>query len=77
MHIGWAGVDGPNEYEWLKKEGVKFQTPVTALGSNFYMYFFGEDGELLEIYTGAKKPPLRTHAHLGHRPQRDREMAPR
>ncbi len=19
MHIGWAGVDGPNEYEWLKK----------------------------------------------------------
>ena len=23
-HIGWAGVDGPNEYEWLKNSGVCF-----------------------------------------------------
>lgn len=63
MHIGWAGVDGPNEYAWLKKEGVEFQTPVTALRSNFYMYFWGPDRELVEIYTGSKNHRFE-HTHL-------------
>jgi len=63
MHIGWAGVDGPNEYEWLKKEGLEFQTPATPLGSNFYMYFFGPDRELIEIYTGAKNHRFE-HMHI-------------
>ena len=63
MHIGWGGVDGPNEYEWLKREGVEFQTAVTALGSNYYMYFYGKDRELLEIYTGAKNHRF-NHIHL-------------
>ena len=63
MHIGWAGVDGPNEYEWLKKQGVEFQTPVTPLGSNYYMYFYGNDGELIEIYTGSKNHRFE-HMHI-------------
>ena len=53
-HVGWAGVDGPNEYEWLKNHGVRFQTPVTPLGEAHYMYFYGPDDEVLEIYTGDK-----------------------
>lgn len=63
MHIGWAGVDGPNEYEWLKKQGVEFETPVTPLGPNYYMYFFGKDRELIEIYTGSKNHRFE-HLHL-------------
>ncbi len=53
-HVGWAGVDGPNEYEWLKNQGVRFQTPITPLDQAHYMYFYGPDNELLEIYTGDK-----------------------
>ena len=53
-HVGWAGVDGPNEYEWLKDSGIRFQTPPTPLGEAHYMYFYGPDDELLEIYTGEK-----------------------
>lgn len=63
MHIGWAGVDGPNEFKWLEKEGVEFQTPVTALRDNFYMYFWGPDRELVEIYTGSKNHRFE-HTHL-------------
>ena len=51
-HVGWSGVDGPNECEWLKSNGVRFQTPATPLGESHYMYFYGPDDELLEIYTG-------------------------
>ena len=51
-HIGWGGVDVPNEFEWWKKAGKDFQTPVTPLGNNnFYMYFNGPDKELIEINT--------------------------
>lgn len=53
-HIGWAGKDGPSEFEWLKKQGVEIQTPVSPLGNNHYMYFYGEDKELIEIYTGGQ-----------------------
>jgi len=53
-HVGWAGVDGLNEYEWLKNQGVRFQTPVTPYGQALFMYFYGPDNEVLEIYTGQK-----------------------
>ena len=53
-HVGWSGVDGPAEYEWLKRQGVEFETPPQPLGEDHYMYFYGEDRELLEIYTGAR-----------------------
>lgn len=62
-HIGWAGVDGPNEYEWLKNSGVRFQTPVSPLRSAHYMYFYGPDDEIIEIYTGEKSHRF-NHFHL-------------
>jgi catechol 2,3-dioxygenase-like lactoylglutathione lyase family enzyme len=52
-HIGWGGVDVANEYEWLKKKGVTFHTPLTPLRGpdNYYMYISGPDKELVEINT--------------------------
>jgi catechol 2,3-dioxygenase-like lactoylglutathione lyase family enzyme len=52
-HIGWGGVDVANEYEWLKKKGVPFHTPLTPLtgADNYYMYISGPDKELIEINT--------------------------
>ena len=59
-HIGWGGVDVPNEYEWWKNHGREFQTPATPLGgNNYYMYFYGPDKELIEINTMG-------HHHFAH-----------
>ena len=63
-HVGWAGVDGPNEYEWLKSEGVRFQTPATALNEAHFMYFYGPDDEVLEIYTGEKSHRFNHFHHV-------------
>lgn len=60
MHAGWGGVEGQPEFEWLKSMGVEFETPITALGSNFYMYAYGPDKELVEVWTGFK------HHRFGH-----------
>lgn len=62
-HIGWGGIDGPNEAVWLKSQGVRFQVEPTALGSNHYMYLLGPDDELVEIYTGEKNHRF-NHVHL-------------
>ena len=53
-HIGWAGINGPQEYEWLREQGVDFQTPVGQLGENYGMYLYGPDRELIEIWTGGR-----------------------
>lgn len=53
-HIGWAGVDGESEFAWRTKEGIGVQTPITPLGPNHYMYFWGPDRELIEVYTGSR-----------------------
>lgn len=52
-HIGWGGVDVPNEYAWWKRHGVDFHTPPTPLPGpdNHYMYINGPDRELIEINT--------------------------
>lgn len=52
-HIGWGGVDVKNEYEWWKKEGVEFHTPLSPLPGvdNYYMYFSGPDKEVIEVNT--------------------------
>ncbi|MBY0587153.1 VOC family protein [bacterium] len=52
-HIGWGGVDVMNEYQWMKRQGVEFQTPPTPLPGfdNFYMYIVGPSGELIEVNT--------------------------
>jgi len=62
-HIGWAGVDGATEFEWRTREGIGVQTPITPLGDNFYMYFWGPDREVIEIYTGSKNHRFE-HVHL-------------
>ena len=53
-HIGWAGINGPQEYDWLREQGVEFQTPVGQLGDNYGMYLYGPDRELIEIWTGGR-----------------------
>jgi len=50
-HMGWGGIDGPAEYEWRKKEGVQFETQGTPLGTYYYMYAYGPDKELIEVWT--------------------------
>lgn len=62
-HIGWAGVDGHSEFEWREREGIGVQTPITPLGTNFYMYFWGPSKELVEVYTGSKNHRFE-HVHL-------------
>lgn len=62
-HIGWAGVDGPNEFETFKKKGASFHTPLTALGTNWFFYIFGPDREVAEVYTGDQNH-LFNHVHL-------------
>lgn len=51
-HVGWSGIVGPTEFEWRVQDGIDVETPATPLGSNHYMYFWGPDRELLEVYTG-------------------------
>ena len=53
-HIGWAGVDGPNEFAWWKAKGLEFHTPLTPLGQNWFFYICGPDRSIAEIYTGDK-----------------------
>jgi catechol 2,3-dioxygenase-like lactoylglutathione lyase family enzyme len=62
-HIGWAGVDGPNEFARLKEKGAQFHTPLTPLGSNWFFYLFGPDHEIAEIYTGDQNH-LFNHVHF-------------
>ncbi len=62
-HIGWAGVDGPSEFEWRAKAGIEVQTPLTPLGSNHFMYFWGPDREVIEVFTGSKNHRFE-HVHL-------------
>ena len=61
-HIGWSGIDGLNEYQYLRSR-VEFHTPATALGNNYYMYIYGPDHEVAEIYTGAKNHRF-NHMHF-------------
>lgn len=70
-HIGWAGVDGQSEFQWRVQEGIEVQTPVTSLvvssarpmDTTYYMYFWGPDRELIEIYTGNRNHRFE-HVHL-------------
>lgn len=62
-HIGWAGVDGESEFTWRTKAGIQVQTPLTPLGPNHYMYFWGPDRESIEVYTGSKNHRFE-HVHL-------------
>jgi len=62
-HIGWAGIDGPNEFARLKEKGTSFHTPLTPLGTNWFFYIFGPDKEIAEVYTGDQNH-LFNHVHF-------------
>jgi catechol 2,3-dioxygenase-like lactoylglutathione lyase family enzyme len=63
-HIGWGGVDVPSEFNWWKAKGLEFQTPITKLGeTNYYMYLYGPDREVIEIYSGEQNHRY-NHVHL-------------
>jgi catechol 2,3-dioxygenase-like lactoylglutathione lyase family enzyme len=62
-HIGWAGVDGPNEFARLKEKGTQFHTPLTPLGTNWFFYIFGPDREIAEVFTGDQNH-LFNHVHF-------------
>ncbi len=62
-HVGWGGVDGPREYNTLTGKGMRFQTPVSPLGNNTYMYPYGPDNEVLEIWSGYQNHRF-GHVHL-------------
>ncbi len=59
-HLGWGGVDGPGDFEWRDKKGMKWQTPLSSLGTNYYMYAYGPDDEVVEVWTGFQ------HHRFGH-----------
>ncbi len=56
-------MDGFDEFEWLKREGIEFETPIGQLGNNFGMYLYGPDRELVELWTGSKNHRFE-HIHL-------------
>ena len=62
-HIGWSGVDGQSEFAWRVGEGIGVQTPATPFGSNYYMYFWGPNREVIEIWTANKNHRFE-HVHL-------------
>ncbi|WP_273276741.1 VOC family protein [Maribacter polysiphoniae] len=62
-HIGWSGEDAQLEMDWRVKEGIEVHTPVTALDDDHFMYFFGPNKEMVEVYTG-KKGHAFEHIHL-------------
>lgn len=59
-HLGWGGVDGPSDFEWRNEQGVEWETPLSTLGNNYYMYAYGPDKEVVEVWTGFK------HHRFGH-----------
>jgi catechol 2,3-dioxygenase-like lactoylglutathione lyase family enzyme len=63
IHIGWAGVDGPSEFAGLQAQGVEFHTPLTRFLTGHFMYLYGPDREVLEIWTVEKHHRL-NHVHL-------------
>jgi len=62
-HIGWSGVDGKDEFAWRTKEGIGVQTPATPFGDNDYMYFWGPNREVIEVWTANKNHRFE-HVHL-------------
>lgn len=59
-HVGWGGYDGPSDYKWRDEAGMEWQTELSSLGTNHYMYAFGPDKEVIEVWTGFK------HHRFGH-----------
>lgn len=63
IHIGWAGVDGPSEFAGLQAQGVEFYTPLTRFLTGHFMYLYGPDREVIEIWSVEKHHRF-NHIHL-------------
>lgn len=59
-HLGWGGVDGPSDFKWRNEQGVEWETPLSTLGNNYFMYAYGPDKEVVEVWTGFQ------HHRFGH-----------
>ncbi len=53
-HLGWAGVDGPQEYARWTAAGIDVHTPLSPVGPEHFYYLWGPDREVVEFYTGDK-----------------------
>ncbi|PRX55304.1 VOC family protein [Flagellimonas meridianipacifica] len=62
-HIGWSGVDGQSEFDWRVKEGIEVHTPINPLNDSHWMYFYGPNKEVVEVFTGNKNHRFE-HIHL-------------
>ncbi|RDY57588.1 VOC family protein [Flagellimonas nanhaiensis] len=62
-HIGWSGVDGQSEFDWRVKEGIEVHTGINPLGDDHWMYFYGPNKEVVEVFTGNKNHSFE-HIHL-------------
>lgn len=61
-HIGWGGVDVPNEYLWWKSKGMDVHTDIYPLGTGHVTYWNGPDKEVIEINTQGHH--RYSHVHL-------------
>ncbi|MEJ1964987.1 MAG: VOC family protein [Gammaproteobacteria bacterium] len=53
-HFCWGTRDGQQTYDWLKREGVEFYTPIEEfLPGSTYMYLYGPDREVIELSDAA------------------------
>lgn len=48
-HIGWGGVDIPNEYAWWKSHGVEFLIEPVMRGNALETHLVGPDREQIEL----------------------------
>lgn len=62
-HIGWSGVDGQFEFDWRVKDGIAVHTTINPLGDDHWMYFYGPNKEVVEIFTRNKNHSFE-HIHL-------------
>jgi len=63
IHVGWSGIDGQSEYAWWQKQGIEFRTPLSKVGTGEFMYFWGPDREVIEIWTNERHHRF-NHVHL-------------
>lgn len=62
-HIGWSGVDGQSEFDWRVKDGIKVHTTINSLRDAHWMYFYGPNEEVIEVFTENKNHSFE-HIHL-------------
>lgn len=50
-HLGWGGVDVPNEAKWYKSQGVEVHTELYPLGRSWVTYWNDPDKVMIEVNT--------------------------